>query len=98
MVAFGGRRNPLNDEGFQVTFGGTQAGKATALLQVTDASGASGFVGEIVRGGPPLNGGSSIVNTGNHPPVVTTPALYRHPDRGRRSASPATARIPTTTR
>ena len=81
VVAFGGRRNPLNDEGFQVTFGGTLAGQATALLQVTDASGASGFVGEIVRGGPPLNGGSSIVNTGNHPPVVTTPALYRIPAR-----------------
>ncbi len=81
VVAFGGSAGEPNDDGFQVTFGGTLSGHATAQLRVTNTEGASGFVGEIVRGGPVQNGGSSIVNTPNHAPVVTAPHVYQIPVR-----------------
>ena len=80
VVGFGGSAAP-DDEGFQVTFGGTLARTATSLLAVTDPSGMTGFVGEITRGGPVLNGGSTVVDSGNHAPVVTAPATLRIPLR-----------------
>jgi hypothetical protein len=73
VVGFGGVGNP-SDDGFQVTFKGDLKHIDVDPLSVTDTSGMSGFVGEIVQGGPLQNGGYTVVDTGNHAPVVSTPA------------------------
>ena len=73
VVGFGGVGNP-NDDGFQVTFKGDLRHIDVDPLSVTDTSGMSGFVGEIVHGGPPQNGGYTVVDTGNHRPDVSAPA------------------------
>jgi hypothetical protein len=80
VAAFGGSGS-LNDTGFQVTFGGTLAGKVVDLLGLSDFNGASGFVGETAKGGPIDNGGYLVTPTGNHAPVVTTPASFTIPYR-----------------
>ncbi|MFG2037516.1 M12 family metallo-peptidase [Dactylosporangium sp. NPDC048998] len=73
VAAFGGS-GTLNDTGFQVTFGGTLASTKVGLLSLTNASGASGFVGETAKGGAIDNGGFIVEPNGNHAPVVTLPA------------------------
>ncbi len=70
----------LLNVGFQVEFGGTFTGLAIEPLVVT-GTGASGFVGETVRGGPVQNRGYFITPTGNHAPVVTTAPAYTIPLR-----------------
>ena len=81
VVGFGGRRGPSDARvpGHLRRLAGRPSD--AALLAVTDGSGASGFVGEIVRGGPVQNGGSTIVDSGNHPPVVGAPRIDRIPTR-----------------
>ena len=80
VVGFGASAHP-DDTGFEVTFGGTLSQQAVAKLSVTDQTGMSGFVGEIVRGGPVLNGGSTVIDSGNHAPIVSAPSLVRIPVR-----------------
>ena len=79
--AFGGSAaTPLNDAGFEVTFGnptasqpqGTLAALNQPALEVVGAVGASGFVGETNKGGPIDNNGFTFGANGNHAPVVTT--------------------------
>ena len=78
--AFGGSATtPLNDAGFEVTFGnptasqpqGTLAALNQPSLEVVGAVGASGFVGETNKGGPIDNNGFVFGPNGNHAPVVT---------------------------
>ncbi|WP_432825857.1 M12 family metallo-peptidase [Dactylosporangium sp. CA-092794] len=73
VAAFGGS-GALNDQGFQVTFGGTLAATRVGPLALTGPSGVSGFVGETAKGGPIDNGGNIAEPTANHAPVVTLPA------------------------
>ena len=70
----------LLNVGFQVEFGGTFAGLDLESLVVT-GTGASGFVGELVKGGPVQNRGFFITPTGNHAPEVTTAPAYTIPLR-----------------
>ena len=77
---FGGSGAP-DDTGFQVTFAGALADTDIASLSVTNPVSMSGFVGEKVQGGPVANRGNTIVDTGNHIPVVSTPSEYRIPVR-----------------
>ena len=70
----------LLNVGFQVEFGGTFAGIDLESLVVT-GTGASGFVGEKVKGGPVQNRGFFITPTGNHAPEVTTAPAYTIPLR-----------------
>ena len=70
----------LLNVGFQVEFGGTFAGLDLESLVVT-GTGASGFVGEKVKGGPVQNRGFFITPTGNHAPEVTTAPAYTIPLR-----------------
>ena len=77
---FGGSGAP-DDTGFQVTFAGALADTDVASLSVTNPVGMSGFVGEKVQGGPVANRGNTIVDTGNHIPVVSTRSKYRIPVR-----------------
>ncbi|MBF9132418.1 hypothetical protein I0C86_26220 [Plantactinospora sp. S1510] len=80
VTGFGGAA--LDDTGFQVTFaGGPVAATNVGALAVTAATGASGFVGETVKGGAVDNGGWKIEETANHAPVVTVPAAYTIPVR-----------------
>ncbi|TCO57362.1 M12 family metallo-peptidase [Actinocrispum wychmicini] len=74
------RPMPFDDTGFQVTFGGTLAGKDVASLGLS-VRGGSGNVGESIKGGPVENHGNKIDNTGNHVPVVTTPSAHTIPVR-----------------
>jgi hypothetical protein len=78
VIGFGGATRP-NDNGFQVNFAGALAHMPVKLLRVTDTSGMSGFVGEIVRGGQPDNAGFTVTDSGNHPPNVSTPARRKIP-------------------
>src|SRR4051812_20532823 len=79
VAAFGGS-GTLNDQGFQVTFGGILAGTDLPPLGLT-VTGGTGFVGETARGGPIQNQGAFITRTGNHAPDVTVPAGYTIPPR-----------------
>ncbi|WP_199443070.1 M12 family metallo-peptidase [Umezawaea beigongshangensis] len=74
------RPTPFDATGFQVTFRGSMAGTNTTALGL-DATGASGFVGETVEGGPQNNRGHRVERTRNHPPVVTAPARRTIPAR-----------------
>ncbi|MEO6084133.1 MAG: M12 family metallo-peptidase [Umezawaea sp.] len=74
------RPTPFDTTGFQVTFLGSLAEVDVAPLGI-DATGASGVVGETVKGGPQVNGGHRIERTRNHPPVVTAPARRTIPSR-----------------
>ncbi|MFD9701800.1 reprolysin-like metallopeptidase [Lentzea sp. NPDC059081] len=74
------RPSPFDTTGFQVSFGGTLAGRDLPALGL-DVSGASGKVGETVRGGPAANGGHRVQSTRNHVPVVTVPARHVIPQR-----------------
>jgi hypothetical protein len=74
------RPTPFDTTGFQVTFRGSAAGTDTPALGL-DAIGASGFVGETVRGGPQNNSGHRVEPTGDHLPVVTAPARHTIPAR-----------------
>ncbi|MEV4315822.1 M12 family metallo-peptidase [Actinocrispum sp. NPDC049592] len=71
---------PLDDTGFQVTFGGTLAGRNVPKLGL-NPHGATGFVGESIKGGPVDNKGNKIEDTTNHAPVVETPEQYTIPVR-----------------
>jgi hypothetical protein len=71
----------FNDQGFQVTFGGTLAGTNTASLELVGFSGASGFVGETAKGGAIDNQGWIAAENGNHAPVVSAPMGYVIPVR-----------------
>lgn len=72
----------LTDTGFTVTFGGTLAGTDVALLEVVGVSApASGFIGEIAKGGITTRGGS-VTATGNGVPTATiAPARFTIPVR-----------------
>ncbi|MFU8875607.1 M12 family metallo-peptidase [Micromonospora sp. SL4-19] len=80
VAAFGGS-GTLNDTGFQVTFGGTLANTNVASLELTNFSGASGFVGETAKGGAIDNGGFLVEDTANHAPLVTVPGNVTIPVR-----------------
>jgi hypothetical protein len=67
----------FDDTGFQVTFSGTTD---RAALEVVDASGVSGFVGETEKGGMGTNNGT-VSATGNNAPDVTAPAAFTIPTR-----------------
>ncbi|MFI6759736.1 M12 family metallo-peptidase [Micromonospora sp. NPDC050417] len=81
VAAFGGS-GTLDDTGFQVTFNaGPLAAVNVGPLAVTAATGASGTVGETVKGGAVDNGGWLVEQTGNRAPVVSVPASYTIPAR-----------------
>jgi hypothetical protein len=81
VAAFGGA-GVLTDDGFQVTFnGGPVATTNITALALTNPAGTSGFVGETAKGGPIDNGGSQVVETGNHAPVVTVAPAVTIPVR-----------------
>ena len=79
VTGFGG--GTFDDTGFQVSFGGTLAGLDQPALGLLLSGGATGFVGETAHGGPALNNGFLITDTGNHSPDVTAPAAYTIPPR-----------------
>jgi hypothetical protein len=86
LQAFGGGNiSGLNNQGFAVSFGGTQAGlNVPFTLQVTNpTAGMSGFVNELDKGGAVDNkGGPGLITpTGDTIPVVTAPAQYTIPLR-----------------
>ena len=71
----------LSDNAFTVAFGGALAGTDVASLQLADiSSGATGFIGEIARGGL-SNRGGAVSGTGNATPIVTVPATMTIPLR-----------------
>ncbi|GHH42980.1 M12 family metallo-peptidase [Lentzea cavernae] len=72
------RPTPFDTTGFQVTFNGTLKGRNVPALGLT---GASGLVGETVKGGPQDNAGHRVQPTGNHAPVVTVPTRRTIPAR-----------------
>lgn len=74
------RPTPFDTTGFQVTFGGTAAGRNVPALGI-DVTGGAGWVGETVKGGPADNGGHRVHTTRNHVPVVTVPARHTIPAR-----------------
>ncbi|MFK3979187.1 M12 family metallo-peptidase [Micromonospora sp. NPDC050397] len=81
IAAFGGS-GTLDDTGFQVTFnGGPLLSVNVEPLSITAASGASGTVGETVKGGAVDNGGWQVEQTTNRSPVVTAPTSYTIPAR-----------------
>jgi uncharacterized repeat protein (TIGR01451 family) len=81
VADWGGGGAP-SDNGFEVTFGGTQAGTNIAQLGLTGfTGGAGGFVGETDKGGPIDNSGSSVISTGNTAPNVSAPGPYTIPHR-----------------
>ncbi|HET9944120.1 MAG TPA: hypothetical protein VFR56_00600, partial [Actinomycetes bacterium] len=79
VAGFGG--GAFDDTGFQVTFGGALAGVDVDMIGLVGFSGATGFVGDTAKGGPIDNAGHVVEATGNHAPVVTTPAEYVIPRR-----------------
>jgi hypothetical protein len=84
LQAFGGGNiSGLNNQGFAVSFGGSQAAtNVPFLLQVTDpTAGTSGFVNELDKGGAVDNKGGIITPTGDSIPVVTAPASFTIPLR-----------------
>ncbi|MCW3015822.1 MAG: hypothetical protein JWO02_2914 [Solirubrobacterales bacterium] len=70
----------VTDAGFVVTFGGTLAAAPAALLGLHSMTGANGFFGETVTGGPATRGGTATA-TVNHVPGVTTAAGFTIPVR-----------------
>jgi len=71
----------LGDTGFTVSFGGALAGQDAALLQVVDVTGgASGFAGEVAKGGLTTRGGT-VTATGNAIPTASAPAPMTIPIR-----------------
>ncbi|MGW6441535.1 M12 family metallo-peptidase [Lentzea sp. NPDC055074] len=74
------RPTPFDTTGFQVTFGGSLRWKNVSALGI-DLTGASGWAGETVKGGPQDNGGHRVESTRNHVPVVTVPARRTIPAR-----------------
>jgi hypothetical protein len=70
-----------DDEGFSLQFFGSLADVDVAPLSVGSFDGASGFMREIDNGGPPTNGGSSTIATGDKAPGVTAPAGVSIPIR-----------------
>jgi hypothetical protein len=74
------RPMPFDDTGFQVTFGGSLAGKNVPSLGLS-VHGGSGHVGESIKGGAVDNQGNKVENTSNHAPVVKVPAKYTIPVR-----------------
>jgi len=84
LTAFGGGNiSGLNNQGFGVSFGGTQATTNVAnLLTVTNTTtGMSGFANELDTGGAVTNKGGIITATGNSIPVVSAPTGYTIPLR-----------------
>ncbi len=84
LAAFGGGNiTGLNNQGFQVTFGGTLAlTNLGVLLTAQDFTpGASGFTGETDKGGAVDNRGGTVTPTGNTWPAVSAPAGYTIPLR-----------------
>ena len=79
VAGFGG--GTFDDTGFQVTYGGVLGGVDVDMLELVGLTGASGFVGDTAKGGPIDNAGHLVEATGNHAPVVTTPAEYVIPRR-----------------
>ena len=71
----------LDDTGFQVTFGGTLASVNVDSLGIAGFTGASGWIGETAKGGPIDNQGHTVVENGNHAPLVTVPMGYVIPVR-----------------
>lgn len=72
----------LTDAGFTITFGGTLAGVNASELEVVNMSAtASGFIGEVAKGGLTTRGGSTTAATGNTPPSVSAPAQFTIPVR-----------------
>ena len=74
------RPMPFDDTGFQLLFGGSLAGKRVQPLSLS-IHGATGHVGESVKGGPFDNHGFKVKDTGNHAPVVTVPESHTIPVR-----------------
>ena len=72
----------INNQGFQVTFGGTLAlTNVPVMLGLQEFTpGASGFVGETDKGGPVDNGGT-VTMTGNNFPAVSFPSGFTIPLR-----------------
>ncbi len=65
----------FGDNGFQVTYGLTQAGVDVVNPTVVPVAGEfTSLVNDIARGGPPTNGGFTVVESANHNPAVTAPA------------------------
>jgi hypothetical protein len=79
VAPFGGGNTPLDDTGFQVTFG-AGLGLADHPSLGLDITGAGGFVGETAQGGPIENQGA-VSDTSNHAPVVTTVGAFTIPLR-----------------
>ena len=74
------RPTPFDDTGFQVSFGGTLEDVNVASLGVV-VDGASGQVGETIKGGPQDNQGWRAEDIPNHAPVVTVPQKHTIPVR-----------------
>jgi hypothetical protein len=68
---FGGT---FGDTGFQVTFGGGAQVGTDVPNMVVNPTGFTAQTNDIARGGPPTNGGSTVVTSANHNPRVTAPA------------------------
>jgi hypothetical protein len=79
-VAASGLSGAFDDNGFQVTFGGTLAGVDVDMLTI-QPTGATGFISDTHQGGPINNKGFLTTDTGNHAPVVTTAAGFTIPIR-----------------
>ena len=100
LTAFGGGNiSGLNNQGFGVSFGGTQAGLNVPFnLAVTNATtGSSGFVNELDTGGPVTNKGARS----RRPATRSRSSRLRPGTRsrcGRRSRSRAPRPTPTTPR
>jgi reprolysin-like metallo-peptidase family M12B len=67
---FGGT---FGDTGFQVTFGGGALAGTDVPNLVVNPVGFTAQTNDIARGGPPTNGGSSVVTSSNRNPRVTAP-------------------------
>jgi len=68
---FGGT---FGDTGFQVTFGGGALAGTDVPNMVVNPIGFTAQTNDIARGGPPTNGGATVVTSANHNPRVTAPA------------------------
>ncbi|HCB07184.1 MAG TPA: M12 family metallo-peptidase [Nocardioides sp.] len=70
-----------NDNGFQVSYGGTLAGRDVRTPAVADAVGVAGYAGTVVQGGSHGIGGSTGTATSNRSPSVTAPSAKTIPVR-----------------
>lgn len=71
----------LSNSGFTVTFGGALAGMPASVLQMSGCTGGcSGYVGQIVAGGPTRKRGA-VTATGGSAPVVSVVPSYTIPVR-----------------